>query len=277
MVFLFRASREAHTIPTRSGLIGAVNADCKPVFPLVYPNGKLFVYRAPLQALSVRQSPRHILLRNHGFQQLALLHPPVKGTIIRVFLDLTEMTQALQYLAGQPCGSRLLTLIGDTRSNIIHRLCNLPDQTDRPISILHKRKCAAEEQDRVIMIYTISRKTALMYSAHVVLPLPQTSLIRSKMTLEIHEFMQLLKGQRAENELEILLWCSIVAGICADTTPIIQSWFVREARDLCDSLSVTTWDELLEIMQSFAWLDCASEEAGKVMWSQIQLYDGNTV
>jgi hypothetical protein len=52
------------------------------------------------------------------------------------------------------------------------------------------------------------------------------------MTLEIHEHMLLLKGQRDETELEILLWCPIVAGICADTTPIIQSWFVRESRDL---------------------------------------------
>lgn len=200
----------------------------------------------------------------------------MKGNIIRVFLDLTEMAQALQYLAEQPCGSRLLTLIGDTRSNIVHRLCNLPDQTDRPISMLHKRKCTPEEQDRVVTIYIISRKTALLYSAHVVLPLPQTSLIRRKMTLEIYEYMQLLKELRAENELEILLWCSIVTGTCADTTPKIQTWFVKEARDLCIALNVTMWDELLEIMQSFSWLDCASNEAGKDLWSQIQLYDGNT-
>ncbi|KUL84799.1 hypothetical protein ZTR_07284 [Talaromyces verruculosus] len=258
-----------------SGLIVAVNTDCKPVFPLIYPDGKPFVYRAPLQALTVPELPRHLTLRNRGFQQFALLHPPLKGTIIRVFLDLTEITQALQYLAGQPCGNRLLTLIGDTRSNMIHRLCNLPNQADRPNSILHKRKCTVEEQDRAITIFIISRKTALLYSAHVVLPLPQTSLIRSKMTLEIYEYMLLLKGQRADNELEILLWCSIVTGICA--TPMIQSWFVREARDLCNALNITTWDGLLEIMRSFAWLDCASDEAGKVMWSRIQRYDGNTV
>ncbi|KAJ1714654.1 hypothetical protein NYO67_3175 [Aspergillus flavus] len=260
-----------------SGLVVAVNADCKPAFPLIYPDGKPFVYRAPLQALAVRQPPRHVTLRNFGFQQLALLHPPVKGTIIRVFLDLTEMTQALQYLAGQPCGSRLLTLIGDTRSNIMHRLCSLPDQTDRPTSIFHKRTCTAEDQARATTVYIISRKTALLYSAHVVLPLPQTSLIRRKMTLEIHEYMLLLKGQRPEAELEILLWCSIVAGICADAMLAIQSWFVREARELCDGLKITTWDELSETLQSFAWLDCASDEAGKALWSQIQLCDGSTI
>ncbi|GMF73301.1 unnamed protein product [Aspergillus oryzae] len=263
--------------PIRSGLVVAVNANCKPAFPLIYPDGKPFVYRAPLQALAVRQPPRHVTLRNFGFQQLALLHPPVKGTIIRVFLDLTEMTQALQYLAGQPCGSRLLTLIGDTRSNIMHRLCSLPDQTDRPTSIFHKRTCTAEDQARATTVYIISRKTALLYSAHVVLPLPQTSLIRRKMTLEIHEYMLLLKGQRPEAELEILLWCSIVAGICADAMLAIQSWFVREARELCDGLKITTWDELSETLQSFAWLDCASDEAGKALWSQIQLCDGSTI
>ncbi|KAL4879867.1 hypothetical protein BJY04DRAFT_219675 [Aspergillus karnatakaensis] len=253
-----------------SELLVAVNTDHKPIFPLIYPDGRPFIHRSPLQALEIRQTPRHVSLRNHGFQQLALLDPPIKGVVIRVFLSFTEIAQALDCLANQACGARLLTLIIDTRSGVMHRLCSLPDDTDRPTAIFPRRQCTPEEQDRSRTIYRLCRKTAVLYSANVVLPLPQTSQLRQRMTHEVYAYMLCLGDERKQSELEVLLWCAVIVGICADGTPALRSWFVNEAGNLCRMLLITSWDDLLVLMQSFGWLDCASNEAGKGLWSEIQ-------
>ncbi|KAL4947282.1 hypothetical protein BDW69DRAFT_120008 [Aspergillus filifer] len=254
-----------------SGLIFAINANCKPVFPLVSPMGKPFVYRAPLQALSIRTPARHAALRNQGFQQLALLDPPVKGNIIRILLDLSEITQALQVFAGQPCGAALLTQIGDARAGVLHHLCNLPNHTDRPNAILHKRQCTTKEQGMSIAIYLICRKAALLYAASVVMPLPKTSMLRHKTTADIYsEIIQLDVPRKSRYQCEILLWCSIIAGICADAVPDIRAWFVEEARRYCEVLRIASWDEFHVFLESFAWLNCASDEAGMVIWHEIE-------
>ncbi|KAJ0417766.1 hypothetical protein BJY00DRAFT_325324 [Aspergillus carlsbadensis] len=241
-----------------SSVISAINTDCKPAFPLVYPDGKPVIYRAPLQAFGIQQPPRHATLGNHGFQQLALLHLPVKGTIIRVLLDLGEMTQALNHLASERCGDRLLTPIDDIRVTIVHRLCNLPNEREhpRPSLIFHKRDCTPEEQDTTTTIYIIS---ALLYTVNVVIPLPQTSALRRKMTLGIQEYMLQLTGKERTSppELEIMLWCSVIAGICSDVTlyPDTRAWFVAQARNLCTRLGISTWEALSVLLQSFCWLD----------------------
>ncbi|KAL2842436.1 hypothetical protein BJX68DRAFT_257743 [Aspergillus pseudodeflectus] len=266
-----------------SGVISAINTDCKPPFPIVYPDGKPVIYRAPLQALGIQQPPRHATLRSHGFQQLALLHPPVKGTIIRVLLDLSEMAQALNHLAGDRCGDRLLILIGDIRVTVVHRLCSLPNERahPRPTLIFHKRDCTPEQQlQTATTIFFVARKSALLYTVNVVLPLPQTSLLRRKMTLSIQEYMLQLpcdpkektRRSRPPAELEILLWCAVVAGICADSTfyPDTRAWFVAQARSFCRRLGISSWEEeLLVLLQSFCWLDSASDEAGRAFWSEM--------
>ncbi|KAL3440867.1 hypothetical protein BJX65DRAFT_289694 [Aspergillus insuetus] len=258
-----------------SGLIVAVNSNCKPIFPLISPEGKLFVYRAPLLALSIRTPPRHTTLRNHGFQQFARLSPPIKGNIIRVFLDLNEIAQALDALSGQPCGSRLLTQIGDARASVLHRLCSLPDHSDRSTAILHRRQCTTEEQKASIAIYLVCRRTALLYAANVVLPLPKTSQLRREMTTAIYEDMVQLERQKpTEQQYELLLWCSVIAGICSDATPDIRASFVAGTRRLCRELQIMAWDEFVEFMQSFSWLDSGSDQAGRAFWDEIGLCGG---
>jgi hypothetical protein len=249
-----------------------VNSNCKPIFPLVSPEGKLFAYRAPLLALSIREPPRHTTLRNHGFQQPALLSPPIKGNIIRVLLDLSEISQALNSLAGQPCSSRLLTQIGDARAIVLHRLCSLSDDGDRPTAILHRRQCTADEQKASIAIYLICRRTALLYAANVALPLPKTSQLRREMATKIHKDMINMEKQKPTEQLsEILLWCSVIAGICSDATPDIRAWFIAEARQYCGFLKISALDEFLKFMKSFSWLDSAFDEAGRVFWAEIGL------
>ncbi|PYI16903.1 hypothetical protein BO86DRAFT_443269 [Aspergillus japonicus CBS 114.51] len=254
-----------------SGLIVAMNTHRRPVFPLISPEGKPCLHRAPLQALSIRTPPRHATRRNYGFQQLALLSPPVKGNLIRVFLDLNEITQALHVLSNQSCGATLLTQIGDTRASALHQLCSLPDHRDRVSAILHKRPdCTAEQQQWSIAVYLVCRSTALLYGASVILPLPRMSRLRATMTNEIYENMVRLQGREVtKHECEILLWCCVVAAICADATPFIKGWFVARMREHCQVLRIDSWDELLEVLQSFAWLDCASDGAGKAIWVEM--------
>ncbi|KAL3442797.1 hypothetical protein BJX65DRAFT_298712 [Aspergillus insuetus] len=243
-----------------SGLLLAVNTNSKPVFPLISPDGKSMLYRAPLHALSLRLAPRHGSCRNHGFQQLALLAPPIKGSIIRVLLDLSEIVQALNILAGQPCSARLLTQIGDARASVLHRLCSLPDHTDRATAILHKRQCTAEERVRSITIYLICRRVVVLYAANVVMPLPKTSTLRREMTAIIHQQMLQFGRDRCTNtESEILLWCCTIAGICSDGSPEMMAWI----------LEISTWEAFVEFLQSFAWLDCASDNAGKAFWREM--------
>jgi hypothetical protein len=95
------------------------------------------------------------------------------------------------------------------------------------------------------------------------------------MTTKAHEDMMQLEKQKSTEQLsELLLWCSVIAGICSYTTPDIRAWFIAEARGYCGELSIVAWDEFLEFMQSFSWLDSASGQAGRAFWNEIGLCEG---
>lgn len=250
-------------------MIVAINLGCKPVFPLILPDGKQIIYRSPLRMLNISESPQHS--GSKGFQQLALIYPPVKGNITRVFLDLNEITQAIELLTKRTCGPKILTMIGDSRAQVLHRLCSLPDENDRLSSILHKRSCSIEEQDTSVAIYMICKKSALLYSALVVLPLPQTKTIRNQLTCDVFERMNKLREQ--EDSLliaEILLWCTVIVGIAAEGNGY-QQWFISKAWSLCRYLRIRSWVQLKDLLASFAWLDCASDRAGQAFWDKMSL------
>jgi hypothetical protein len=94
------------------------------------------------------------------------------------------------------------------------------------------------------------------------------------MTAGIYEDIKRLERREQTEESEILLWCSVIAGICSDATPTIRAWFVAEARRHCETLGIGVWSEFLELMQSFSWLDSASDEAGTAFWDEIRLTRG---
>jgi hypothetical protein len=141
-----------------------------------------------------------------------------------------------------------------------------------------------QQLETATTIYIIARRSALLYTVSVVIPLPQTSLLHRKITLKIQDYMlQLVAcGSNRERshpppppppaELEILLWCSVIAGICADSTLYFdtRAWFVAQAKNFCGRLEISTWEELLVLLQSFCWLDSASNEAGRALWSEIE-------
>ncbi|EED24359.1 alpha/beta hydrolase, putative [Talaromyces stipitatus ATCC 10500] len=179
---------------------------------------------------------------------IALLYPPVKGSIIRVFLDLSEITQAIELLPKRTCGPKILTMIGDSRAQVLHRLCSLPDETDRPSMVFHKRSCSTE-------------KPGLLYRALLVSPLPQTTVLWNQLTRDVFECMNKLEEQEDSQPIaEILLWCSVIVGITAEGSNY-QQWFISKAWSLRGYLRISSWVELKELLASFAWLDCASDRA----------------
>ncbi|PLB50660.1 hypothetical protein P170DRAFT_355698 [Aspergillus steynii IBT 23096] len=253
-----------------SALIGAVNSNTKPVFPLVYPDGKPYIYRAPLRALRVPEVSRYSALRNHGFQQLALLSPPIKGNLIRAFLDLGELTQGIEFLASRSCDPNTLTLVGNSRALIQHRLSNLPDSNDQSTAILHRRTdCTYAYCEKPRTIYLVCRTAAVLYSLNVAFPLPRTARQRATMSGEIQNLAMQLQGKQEDAVVELLLWCAMIAGICAHGD--LREWFVRQAGDCICALGICSWDEMVVFLRSFAWLGCASDEAGKTFWDEVRM------
>jgi hypothetical protein len=78
---------------TSAGLMIGTAALTPPAYPLIDPNGFPFAYQPPLRFLGLADPPIHTLT-NRGFCQLRSLG--IKRSILRVFLDLTELTQAIE-------------------------------------------------------------------------------------------------------------------------------------------------------------------------------------
>lgn len=234
------------------------------------PRGRPFTYCNPLKMLHIPERPRH-LTQNKGFHQLSMLRPPPKESIIQVFLDLCELSQALQFLK-DICGPLMLTTLGDCRDMVQHNLSSLPHHGESVTSIVDY-EIQETDMDVSLGTYHTCRLAALLYTVHVTFPVPHLIHLRETLLPELQDSIG--KISRLPHELriaEIILWCAVVGGILAEES---RPWFSAEIRRLCNLLRIKSWSQMLHLLQSFAWLDDACDAAGKALWLQIASEEAN--
>lgn len=254
-----------------AGLMYSVNTVSKPIFPMLDPSGNPLTWCSPLEVVQIPENRRHSSISDNGFHQLALLEPPIKWGIIKVFLDLSELSQALQFLCHNTCGPMASTSLGDCRNLLQHRLFSLPNSRQTPFLILENEPNAGKDISITYAIYVSCRLTALLYSIHVTYPLPRTIRLRQILLPELQSNMN--KHEAAVHDaqvLKILLWCAMIGGMVAEGSDQ-RRWFVAKISKLCSLLKVENWTTMVGVLKSFAWLDSACNQAGRAVWLEANM------
>ncbi|KAH8704813.1 hypothetical protein BGW36DRAFT_353261 [Talaromyces proteolyticus] len=249
----------------------------RPVFPVLNAEGQPVVYSTPLEMLRIPEAPQHLNQGNGGFHQLCLLNPPVKRDTVQIFLDLSELSQVIQYMASRTGEVVDLATLGDCRNLVQHQLLELPGQPDDLSSVLEvsNEGATAEETNTVFQIYLACRLAALLYSLHATFPLPRTAPQRDHLIPALQNCISGINERYADLRIaEILLWCAVTGGATAYGSKQ-RLWFLGEISRLCDLLKIHTWDQMLECLVSFSWIGSACNQAGQALWREVNiLYDG---
>ena len=99
-----------------AALIAAVNEMSEPPFPIVGAAGNLLSPCSRLKSLCALEMPRYWNPSTPSFRQLLFVKPPIKAFIVRVFLDLSELSQTVQYFMGTESYSEQLSALGDCQN-----------------------------------------------------------------------------------------------------------------------------------------------------------------
>jgi hypothetical protein len=256
-----------------AGLMYAVSTISKPIFPMLDPSGNPITWCSPLEVLQIPEDCGHSSIRDNGFRQLALLEPPVKLDIVRVFLGLSELSHALQFLCHNMCGPRESTTLGDCRSMLQHRLFSLPDSCNSPFLILENQLNSGENISLTVGIYLSCRLAALLYSIHVTYPFTGTIRLRRILLPALQDNINMHEPRVHDAQvLKIFLWCAMIGGILAEGSDQRQ-WFVAKISKLCCLLKVENWTTIVSLLKSFAWLDNSCNRAGRTIWLEATCYN----
>jgi hypothetical protein len=67
-----------------------------------------------------------------------------------------------------------------------------------------------------------------------------------------------------------LLWILVLGGIAAlDTRE--REWFLRNAVIVAKVLKVARWEQVIDVMEGFLWLDSACDAGGRILWTEMTM------
>jgi len=150
-----------------------------------------------------------------------------------------------------------LANLADRRNHIQHRVMSLPPHPSAP--------GGADSGD----LYEATRLAAIIYSLLVVFPISaRTAPFSSLATSLRKELLALDLSNRAHEELTLLCWILVMAGIAAIGTDE-RAWFIYALNNVSHSLSLVEWDDLKHILKQFLWLDATNDMDGLSLWLEI--------
>lgn len=241
----------------------------EPVFPIIGAAGHPLSPCSPLQMLCASEIPHYSNPSSRGFRQLLFLIPPVKALIIQVFLDLSELSQAIQCFIGSKSYSEQLSTLGDCRNSVQHRLCSLPTDRLPRTCVLEGDNIDMRAGDMAYDVYLTCRLASIIYSIHVTYPLPRPSSVRRSILPQLRDKIGKYDFIGLDGAVhEVFLWCSFIGGICSENNDL-RMWFVGKICQLCSLLEVVTWSQILDLLRSFAWVDTGCNEAGAKLWQEV--------
>ncbi|KAF7593803.1 hypothetical protein BBP40_010860 [Aspergillus hancockii] len=248
-----------------SDLMNAVHLLRKPIFPLLGAEGKRLASHLHPPLLLFRSHSHHFSRSTAGssFLDLLFLIPPVKREIVTAFVNLGEYSSVLQHYSREPYGPVVLDLLGDSRNLTHHHLLSLPDENDHVMQILEYDDHPLEQIEMSRDIYLTCRLSAILYAVHVTFPIPRSAFLRETILAQLCPRVTRLLDQNVSSRL--LLWCVVIATIAlgekaGQLTPYVN-W-------LCHELRVDTFEELLGLLRSFAWVDAAAQGRCEEIWAK---------
>lgn len=257
-------------MPYSTGLKYAVHTSTKPAFPAVDIDGNSLVGTSPFKLLGIAPSS----ITRNGFQCLEQFH--IRKSILRTFLDLSDLAQGIDIVAPRTEDSLTRDKILDARNLVEYRFLMLPLTTD-PLSAIvdiPEEDMDNETANAAMTLYEVCWLTASIFTANVTFPIPSARRYRVKQVPQLSFALtspeHIAREYREVNELH--LWCTMIGGIAAeDINPAIRSWWAARVRQLCEALDLKTWSEVQQLMRSFAWTNVACDHGGSKLWAETGL------
>jgi hypothetical protein len=120
-------------------------------------------------------------------------------------------------------------------------------------------------------IYEGCRLAGLIFGVGVIFPLPAQ-------TAPFQTLISCLQTELRESDLEltwysrnavaVLLWVLTISGIAATGLPE-RKWFVAMLGRVTARSSLSTWEDLKQVLELMPWLDSACDIAGQQLWDEL--------
>jgi hypothetical protein len=146
----------------------------------------------------------------------------------------------------------------DCRNLIQHRLQSLPAASELSDCLF---EVYAADCPQTRAIYGACRTTALLFSIHVLFPLPAPSSPRAILLdhlVMFLSFVDIIEEILLPGWSEMALWCSFVGGISALNSDK-RGHFVTKIKDTDLASGLESWEQAREELQRFVWLGSACD------------------
>lgn len=151
-----------------------------------------------------------------------------------------------------------MTLFMDRRNAIQHRLMSLP--TDEEL---------ASGEVSSPRMYESVRLAGIIFSAAVTFPMPPYQGIFRRLAGRLKTVLEESKLDKCwQLYPKTLLWVLILGGIAALNSEE-RSWYVRTLAVISQSLGILEWEDVVEEMVPYLWLDSACDTGGRMLWAAV--------
>ncbi|KAJ0418550.1 hypothetical protein BJY00DRAFT_314916 [Aspergillus carlsbadensis] len=248
---------------TLAALMRSAQTLTKPIYPIVGVAGELLDLPPPSLLFQPRGYSDPLGKAGSGFHELFTMWPPVKQEVVQVLIHLGQYSRVVQHYSAVVCSPDVLDLLGDCRNVVHHQLLSLPED-DLTESYLQYTEQDDAENELSREIYLTCRLTAVLYALHVTLPLPRSQQIRQTNINALESRIARLCALNTSGP--VVIWCAAVAiSMFGDDSPEPLLAYMTH---LIADTGVDTLDELIEILQTFAWVDAAVQDTWKGMWTR---------
>jgi hypothetical protein len=230
-------------------------------------HGHEAIYRPPLHLCRLKQIPCHLLRPGRGFHGLGAYDVPCNT--LQLLLDIGELSQCLQaYMEGH-CREVPEDLIYDCCQIIQHRVLSLtPFRRRNSISLVQSTQ-TVDQDELVAGILEAVRIAALLYTLHVIFPVPRSSNVRQQLLPQLIAAIHDCRTLALSSELrEILLWCSFTGAVAQTYEPTGNDWLASRSLEFIHSQQIRRYQDLKVILKSMAWVDLACDIGGLIVWNE---------
>jgi len=226
---------------------------------LTRPHWQLLSRGLKFPPVELNESVRHPLpLLASQFPPL--LHFGITPSLLRVLHEMANVTVLIDCHTRGTIPIRNFTAFIDRRNSLQHRLMSLPSSQDLP-----------DQEVTSPLLYEAIRSTAILYSGAVTFPLPPLSGHFQRL---VQILKPLLEGSKFDiywrHYPETLLWILVLGGIAATGMRTGErDWFVRNIVIVAKILELSKWEQIVDVLEGFLWLDSACEAGGRILWAEV--------
>jgi len=151
-----------------------------------------------------------------------------------------------------------MALFMDRRNAIQHRLMSLPSGDE-----LEPGEVSSPH------MYESIRLSGIIYSAGVTFPLPPSQGIFRRLSGRLKVILEESKFDQCWQLYPKSLLCVLVMGGIAALESEERCWYVRNLAVVSRSLDISEWDNVVEEMRHYFWLETACDAGGRLLWAAV--------